>query len=865
MRNKNNRVIYKLAAETYRKNRMRNRILIFAVAVGIVAIFSILTLISGKIDAIYLTGIRTTGDVASVFLEKPSAQLCSQVKELEYISDVGGEWDLGTILAGNAEAGWCVYSDETKFNKIDTPAYTDLAGNYPRKRNEVMLSKHSLKLLGIQDPQIGQVVNLTITEGDDRTYNRDFVLSGYFTNYTYEEFSRAYFSVAYALERAKDTALPEYLYLRHKDTISLEKAEKMLYRDLRTKSDTQQFLVSDTAEHRAVAQTVGGYGQGAVCGMLILLCIFLLIYNVMNISLRNEMHFYGQLKTIGIDRRDMIRTILLQMQRILLWGMGMGAAGGSLLSLFLIPKLISSVYLYNYGPAADMMGFRIEFLLLSLLFVGLVTLVSAMLPVWKIAKMSPIEAMRYTGKAGKKKGYTAKKRKALYLDIALKNLRLDKGKSALVILSVAIGIIFAQCAMILINGLDQTNQYAFMPDFYISNGNAPLMYTIDNGYSSDTNTINGEMVERIKAIDGVREVKTEYADYVKFDVHDRSWYPMLKVANANLGYGDNGQVSRYIRDMEGDFEGSIAILTEAEIGRLEAYARKNNFHWDMAGLRNGNVALNATSHIFTAEMQEEADQVSGEPITVYSYDGKKQGRILFGGYMDMEKKGFPIDNKKALGRKEQPSLFVSEKGYRKLNLEKKVHRQEVNIDQTRLAPVTEQIHDIVEQRNLVMKKETQALDIENILLTDKAEIIKQEENRMFMSKVVMYTIAGILICMGIINFVNAVMTNIISLKREYTMMEVIGMERKQLQRIVTCEGLCFALLVLLLVFSLGSLILYGVHTYTAGEYPYYRFAYPAAATGIIVISMILFSLAVPYLTLRSNLKDSTVDRLRKVL
>ena len=577
MRNKNNKVIHKLAAETYRKNRMRNRILIFAVAVGIVAIFSILTLISGKIDAIYLTGIRTTGDVASVFLEKPSAQLYSQVKELEYISDVGGEWDLGTIMAGNAEAGWCVYSDETKFHKIDTPAYTDLAGNYPRKRNEVMLSKHSLKLLGIQDPRIGQAVNLTIAEGDDRTYNRDFVLSGYFTNYTYEEFSRAYFSGAYALERAKDTGLPEYLYLRHKDTISLEKAEKMLYRDLRTKSDTQQFLVSDTAEHRAVAQTVGGYGQGAVCGMLILLCIFLLIYNVMNISLRNEMHFYGQLKTIGIDRRDMIRTILLQMRRILLWGMGMGAAGGSLLSLFLIPKLISSVYLYNYRPAADMMGFRIEFLLLSLLFVGLVTLVSAMLPVWKIAKMSPIEAMRYTGKAGKKKGYTAKKRKALYLDIALKNLRLDKGKSALVILSVAIGIIFAQCAMILINGLDQTNQYAFMPDFYISNGNAPLNYLNESGYSSDTNAINGEMVEQIKSIDGVREVEAEYADYVKFDVHDRSWYPMLKVANANLGYGDNGQVSRYIRDMEGDFEGSIAILTEAEIGRLEAYAQKKQF------------------------------------------------------------------------------------------------------------------------------------------------------------------------------------------------------------------------------------------------------------------------------------------------
>lgn len=862
MTNENKSLINKLATETYRNNRVRNGILIFAIVAGIITIFSILTLITGKIDAIYLMGIRSTGDVSSAFLENPSEQLYSQVKQLDYISDVGGEWDLGSIMDDSITVGFCVYSDETKFNDIDAPAYTDIVGNYPHKRNELMLSKRSLELLNINDPEIGQLVNINITM-DEETHKEEFVLSGYYTDYIEGSYSRAYFSKSYASKVVQNIELPEYIYLKHKDIISLEKVEAMLYKDVCTKSDTQQFIISDTAEHRAVVQTVGGYGQGIICGVLMLLCIFLLIYNVMNISLRNDIRFYGQLKTIGIDVQDTIKIILLQIRHILIWGITIGTICGVILSLFLIPKLLSGVYLYDYGPATNMMGFKIEFLVISIIFVTLVTLVSTMLPVWKMVRMSPIDAMRHNGKASNKKGYIVKKRKTPYKDMALKNLSLDKARSIMIISSIAIGIIFAQCSMIIIDGLDQTNKYEFLPDFYISNGNAPLT---NSGYTSNTNTIDDTMLENIMGIDGIEDVTISYATYVKFNVHDRSWYPILKVANANLGYGENSQVKRYIHDKEEEFDGSIAILTEEEINKLAAYSEKNNFEWDLTGLRNGDIALNATSHIFTSKMAAEASKISGDSITIYNYEGEKKGSIIFGGYIDIEKEGFPVDNKKAWGQKERPSLFVSEKGYEKLNLEKKVHRIELNVDKAQLNTITKKINNIVERRNLVLMKESPELDMDdNIILTDKASLIKEEEKMVFMSKVVMYTIAAILICMGIINFINAVMTNIISLKREYTMMEVIGMERKQLQRIITYEGLLFALLVLMIVFSLGSVALYAVHSYVAGKYPYYSFAYPIVPTFIIVISMICFSIIIPYIILNINLKDSTVERLRKVI
>lgn len=863
-------LINNLAGKIYKKNSARNRILIVAVAVGIMAIFSILSLISGRIDAIYTTNIRSVGDASSIFLEGPSKLLYSQVKELDYIDDVGGEWSLGTIMENEITVGFCAYSDKTKFEKINSPAYTDIIGSYPQEKNEIMLSRRSLTILGISSPKIGQTIAVNIID-DDKSHNekphkKEFVLSGYYTNYINDIDSYVYFSKTYALSAGKNISLPEYIYINHKDTIPLEKVEKMLYEDLSTKNDTQQFLVSDTAAYSAVAQAVGGYKQGVICGALILLCISLLIYNVMNISLRNEIQFYGQLKTIGSDENDIMKIILLQILRVIIWGIIIGTTFGVLISLCLIPKLLSNVYLHNFGPATDMMGFNIEYLLLAVAFVVLVTLISTMIPVWKMKRMSPVDAIRYTGKVNKKtkKGYTSKKTNTPYKNIALKNLKFDKGKMTITVISIVVGILFAQCSMIIINGLDQTNIYKFLPDFIIKSGNSPLT---NIEYSTSTNPIDDSILKNIMSINGIEDVIIDYASYVKFDVHDDSWYPILKVANTNLGYGSGkSQVKKYINDRDGDFDGSIAILTDEEIHKLNTYSKKNDMNWDIAGLKNGSVALNATSHIFTNEMKDEASNVSGEAITIYNFEGEKCGSITFGGYVDIENRGFPIDNKKAWGQKERPALFVSEAGFDKLNIEKKIHRMEINVDKEHIEAITNRINSLVEDRNITLQGENPELLIEyNVILDDKVSLIKEAERSVFMMEVVMYTIAAILVCMGIINFVNATVTNIISMRKEYALMEVVGMEKNQLQRVVTYESLFLVVSVLVSVFSLGSIVLYVVNHYISNEYPYYSFAYPIIPTLVIVISIIFFSLLIPYITLNKTMKNSAVEQLRKVI
>lgn len=45
--------------------------------------------------------------------------------------------------------------DETGFQKILCPAYTQIIGDYPKEEQDIMLSTKTLEYLGIKEPQVG--------------------------------------------------------------------------------------------------------------------------------------------------------------------------------------------------------------------------------------------------------------------------------------------------------------------------------------------------------------------------------------------------------------------------------------------------------------------------------------------------------------------------------------------------------------------------------------------------------------------------------------------------------------------------------------------------------------------------------------
>lgn len=124
-------------------------------------------------------------------------------------------------------------------------------------------------------------------------------------------------------------------------------------------------------------------------------------------------------------------------------------------------------------------------------------------------------------------------------------------------------------------------------------------------------------------------------------------------------------------------------------------------------------------------------------------------------------------------------------------------------------------------------------------------------------------LSGIIGFIGILNFINSILTSIIARKKELAMLESIGMTKKQLRNMLCLEGLyyavgtCFCSFILAILFSL--LIVKGL----VGGFWFFTYQFIILPLIICWPILIMLSLLVPYLAYRSNRRESMVEKLRE--
>ena len=65
--------------------------------------------------------------------------------------------------------------------------------------------------------------------------------------------------------------------------------------------------------------------------LMIMFCGYFFIYNVFDISITNEIRFYGKVKTIGMTSKQLRRMLFIQMNRIAMIGIVVGSIIGFLI------------------------------------------------------------------------------------------------------------------------------------------------------------------------------------------------------------------------------------------------------------------------------------------------------------------------------------------------------------------------------------------------------------------------------------------------------------------------------------------------------------------------------------------------------
>ena len=872
MRNNNSEVIRMLADTMYRADKRRNRILTSAVAFTVMALFCVFSIAVGKISTDCLLYMRSAGTAACTVLERPTEEQKEQICSLPYIRAAG----LSVVIGYAGEYSGQVL-DEAAWGQMQAPAYSDIHGKYPEAADEIMLPMRALEKMRITEPEINMEIPVEMTLINGEQIRQTFRLSGYYTEYVDPAASlpEGYFSQAYlnSLPDAFRTAAEDngMLLIRQNDSIQEEEIEAMLYRDVAMRDDSQQFTGGNPMTWQAVYELTGGVDYAVLLALVILAAAWLLLYNVMYISLNRDIRQYGMLMTLGTTDRQLRSIVLRQTAGTVLIGCLTGAAAGVLLTVGVIPRLLSGMYLAGMGSASAMIAFRPLLLIGAVVFGAAVTFLSALCALRRAIRMNPAEAVRYTGvrmkkrrskqgsgdvkeekrrqtcrqqaerkragrkqsgrkQAGRERQESSGKSMTEIARMAWRNLFRFRKRFFITVVSVVLGITLSLSAVMISAGTDRRNKIMQQAAFKVSsNMNAMAV----GGYPEGQTFFPADLAERITSLQGVTESR-----------------------NAEGGYGrialDQDAIRVMTEELEGEEESRtyvVQVMSDSWLDELARFAEEEDLYIDAERVRDGDGVLLLHYGVLSQIQTEKGRQDVGKKLTLTDLDGQNPKEMIFAGYLDRTKKDLPEFVSTAMG----PGILyflVSEEGFRKLELTEQIFAVELEAEEEyepRIqAALTRMISDYNwEQDTMVQNGYIE--DVEGMSLTSRSDTLQAEQDSILSGRLVMGALCLLLVMMGLVNYMNVTMTGLAVRRKELAVMECIGMTGRQIRGMLVCEGMFYSLIIAALTVTVGSGAVWGTGILMKQRITYFVYQFPAAGMAAVLGFVFLICIVAPIL------------------
>lgn len=663
----NNTNVIRLLSEAIRKcNKGRNRILMGAVILCILTLTFVFGTAYGKINAEYTKNIRMDGTTASTYIEEGTKQQYEKVRSLGYVKETGRRMKMGETAICSIQV-----LDQTAWKKMMKPAYTDIHGTYPEKQQEIMLPVKTLKKLGINNPKRGMKIALDVSISFFQTEKEEFELSGWYSAYTEDNGkSKAIGYVSekklkdwgYDIEEGSDILICQSNDMDWKDT------EEKLYEDVPMKDNSQQIIATDTAKNRAVKEMTGSYGMAAVEAVVIICGMFLLVYNVMQISMSGDIRQMALLHTIGTTRKQIRKIYIRQIMRTIVPG-GIAGTGLSVLLLrYLLPELLGRQYLNGYGGAEELQIFRVEILLLAVAFTLLIILGASEQVIRQTVNRTCIEGMHYTEQTGRKKrhrrrtdlgkGTFNKKKRSETQELcfmAWKNVTRYRQRFVITVISMFLGIEMFLIVMVIITGSDYANIINQRPDFLIAGAfseyaqkdgsgteyqtqspdqdplksegnNFELLY--DNDYD-EFSPISEKVRKQLWNLAGAKKEESHITEgaYVLSTISRDGIRPLEEdtYLGNNVEYSEEISIdyasgAKMIEGMDAD---TVQIVSENELKALKTYVEKNKLKVDMDSLENGTGVMIIHDHKLSQKQEKQAEKAVGETVCLSPLKNKE--------------------------------------------------------------------------------------------------------------------------------------------------------------------------------------------------------------------------------------------------
>ncbi len=882
--NDNQPVIRMLAREIGRCNKGRNRILAGAVCLCVVTLTMVFGISFGKVRAEYTRAVRAAGTAASACIEGAGPEQYEKVRTLSYVKEAGRSVPAGEGIAGEGDASKNTDSrrrvcrilvlDGQAWEKIVKPAYTDISGHYPENGQELMLPVKALKTLGISKPEMGMKIVLTVNIGLFRTQREEFLLCGWYTDYTEDRPGLAcgYISEEKSREWGIDIERKSDILICPSDSMDWRETEKRLYEDV---PGEIKLSVQNTAAHDAVRLAAGGYDTAVLGAAVVLGGMFFLVYNVMGISMAGDIRQMGLLNTIGTTGRQICKVYLCQMINIVALGAAAGAVLASAVLWAVIPEILGSQYLRSFGGAGEVRFFYVEILAAAVAFAALLTFGVSAWVIFRTVNMSCVESVNYTGiKPGKRKTAKMKARagcrrrsaKGELLYLAWQNVTRYRGRFALTVFSMFLGVSAFFGALYITEQSDYTRVIGRHPDFLIAGkfsrfgqevghgaeytfrdaGKDPLetdgdsLDLLDDNYYDEYSPISPEVRERILSLEGVKR-ETAHVTEGAYMITMISRKAVLPFTEESQGMESIGQVNGS-PVIEGFGADVIQILSREEIAELKRYVKEHRLGVDMDSLEDGAGVVILHDHGLSPKQEKEAAGSVGEPVyfTALGTKEEMQSRMraddvkeweqdevqepegvekpegiekepeIFSlcGYLDNRAEGFPRIRQTWHGSEGLIYFLISEEGFGRLPAKKKTLCMELDAEEEMEPEVKRQIINICLEENK-RREEVPGTGEDGsgeagIFAVCKSELLAGAEGYIRGSRMIFGSISAVLLFAGLTNFLNVMVTGVISRRKELEVMECVGMTKRQRRRMLMMEGMCYFLAAGVLVGVIGG-------------------------------------------------------------
>lgn len=881
MKNNNQEVMRRLSMRSLKNNRMRNAFAIAAIALTCMLFTTLAAMGTGISDAMQESTMREVGGRFHAGLKAATAEQMEKTVSDSRVKDY--TWNIFISVAENLNKRQYEIRMPQGEEELENSFIKLEQGTMPQKEEDIIVDTYVLDELRLPH-KLGGEIPLEFTF-HGKKITRTFRVCGWYEGNRLGHASELYVSEAFwnqlkgnltdrdfkkwAKENPQDTGVGLYsVGLYFESPKNSEETVRSVIREAGyyPNGEDEGYSWEESLDYGVNWAYMQNRAENSdpltivvLCSafVIILLAGYLIIYNIFYISVFQDIRFYGLLKTVGTTKkqiRSMIRRQALILSAV---GIPIGLASGYAVSDLIFPFVMEMT---AYTDLDLKIKFRLSVAVFGILFALITVFISCRKPGKIAGSVSPIEAIRYTeGNRSRKKNKKSETGAQIHR-MALSNLGRSRKKTALVLVSLSMSTILL-CMVLTGVGSFRVDAYLeqrLLGDVLLAStnivGNGAVRvvdYELDKDYvklaDSQPGVISKNELWQVYGIADIfmdEKALNRYRKYQEEGKLRQDEWGMEVIHNAKEKQQLDTRIYAY----------DEAVLTKLKVLKGELDLQKF--------AQGGYVLLTDIIGDYTAgasvyEPGEKLKVLEASEDSDFIETKDENGNSTGGYWENLKETEYEV-----MAIVEIPAS-MTDQSYPVNGVQVVLPKQDVqnSLDSWCFGISYEVEKEYLEQFTQAVKDYSENVN-KNMGYLTKSSLEEGFQTMIGSIRMIGIALSAVIAFIGILNFINSIITGILARKHEFAVLCSIGMTEQQLKRMILEESLYYVLISGIISVALGTALSRIILLALNNVIMFFAYRPNFLAFVIMLPLFLVLAALMPYLAYNRMKKESIVERLR---